>query len=102
MIRHVRALDYENVSRPVFAVGNNYASGREHPAHSHRRSQLLHAVTGTMVVSTDHGAWVVPPQQGLWIPAGVTHGFRMIGDVSTRSVYLEAHIDCGSQHIAAF
>jgi AraC-like DNA-binding protein len=86
---------YEDVPRPVVAVGNDYASGHEHPSHRHRRSQLLHAMTGTMVVSTDQGSWIVPPQQGLWIPGGVAHGFRMIGEVSTRSAYVEPGIDCG-------
>ena len=80
MIRHVRAADDENSSCPVLAVGNTYPAGGEHPAHSHGRSQLLHAVTGTMIVSTDHGAWVVPPQQGLWIPGArdalFSHGRR--------------------------
>jgi AraC-like DNA-binding protein len=42
-----------------------------------------------MVVSTAQGAWIVPPQQGLWIPGGVQHSFRMIGKVITRSVYIE-------------
>ncbi|WP_072391073.1 helix-turn-helix transcriptional regulator [Hyphomicrobium sp. CS1BSMeth3] len=95
MVRHARAEDYESVARPLLAVGNTFASGHEHPQHTHRRSQLLHAVTGTMAVITDHGAWVVPPQQALWIPAGVSHGFRMIGEVHTRSAYLDPQIDCG-------
>jgi len=95
MVRNARAADYENLPRALLAVGNTYPSGHEHAPHAHRRSQLLHAVTGTMVVSTDQGGWVVPPQQGLWIPAGVTHGFRMIGEVSTRSVYVEPRNDCG-------
>ncbi len=83
MVRHARAEDYESVARPLLAVGNTFASGQEHPQHTHRRPQLLHA------------AWVVPPQQALWIPAGVSHGFRMIGEVHTRSAYLDPQIDCG-------
>jgi AraC-like DNA-binding protein/mannose-6-phosphate isomerase-like protein (cupin superfamily) len=89
MVRHARASQFEHVLRPVVAVGNDYPAGHVHPAHAHRRAQLLHAIAGTMVVSTDQGAWIVPPQQGLWIPGGVRHGFRMIGNVTTRSVYIE-------------
>jgi AraC-like DNA-binding protein len=95
MVRHARAAAYEHILRPVLAVGNDYLAGSAHPLHCHRRSQLLHAITGTMVVSTGQGSWIVPPQQGLWIPAGIMHGFRMIGDVTTRSVYVEAGVDCG-------
>jgi AraC-like DNA-binding protein len=35
------------------------------------------------------GSWVVPPQRAVWIPSGVDHEIHMIGDVSTRSVYLK-------------
>jgi AraC-like DNA-binding protein/mannose-6-phosphate isomerase-like protein (cupin superfamily) len=89
MVRQARAAGFEDVARPVIAVGNDYPAGHVHPTHSHRRGQLLHAATGTMVVSTAHGAWVVPPQQAIWIPGGVPHGIRMIGTVRTRSVYVE-------------
>ena len=33
---------------------------------------------------------MVPPYQGIWIPAGVEHSIVMLGTVSTRSVYLES------------
>jgi mannose-6-phosphate isomerase-like protein (cupin superfamily) len=88
MVRDARAAPYESIQRPVVAVGNVYPAGHTHPMHQHHRAQLLHAITGTMVVTTDHGAWIVPPQQGLWIPAGVRHGFHMIGKVITRSAYI--------------
>jgi AraC-like DNA-binding protein/mannose-6-phosphate isomerase-like protein (cupin superfamily) len=89
MVRDARAAQYEDVRRPVVAVGNDYPADHTHPLHQHRRAQLLHAITGTMVVTTEQGGWVVPPQQGLWIPRGVRHGFLMIGKVVTRSVYVE-------------
>jgi AraC-like DNA-binding protein/mannose-6-phosphate isomerase-like protein (cupin superfamily) len=89
MVRHARAAEYEDAARPVIAVGNDYPAGHLHPMHAHRRGQLLHAASGTMLVSTDQGAWVVPPQQAIWIPGGVVHAIRMIGPVTTRSVYLE-------------
>jgi AraC-like DNA-binding protein/mannose-6-phosphate isomerase-like protein (cupin superfamily) len=88
MVRDARAVQYEDVQRPIIAIGNEFPSGHTHPAHMHRRSQLLHAIAGTMVVSTAQGSWIVPPQQGLWVPGGVEHGFHMVGKVITRSVYI--------------
>jgi len=41
-----------------------------------------------MTVRTEHGAWVVPPQEAMWIPAGTIHSVRMIGRVTTRSLYI--------------
>jgi AraC-like DNA-binding protein len=42
-----------------------------------------------MIVGTEQGSWVVPPQRAIWIPAGVRHDIRMAGEVSTRSIYLK-------------
>jgi AraC-like DNA-binding protein len=89
MARHVRAAELESIPRPVIAVGNDYPDGHLHPAHRHRRSQLLFAERGTMVVETAQGTWMVPPSQAVWIPAGVSHGITMLGHVSTRSIYLD-------------
>lgn len=89
MVRHIRAQQIEAVARPITAVGNDYPAGHVHPAHRHRRSQLLFAEWGTMLVQTADGAWMVPAQQGVWIPAGVTHSITMLSRVATRSVYLE-------------
>ena len=89
MARHIRAEQIERVRRPVVAVGNDYPAGHLHPAHRHGRSQLLFAEQGTMLVETAHGAWMVPPHQGIWIPSGVTHSIAMLSRVATRSVYLD-------------
>jgi AraC-like DNA-binding protein len=89
MVRNARAAEYESCPQAVIAVGNTYAAGHVHPAHSHARSQLLYSSTGVMIVGTEQGSWVVPPQRAIWIPAGVRHDIRMVGEVSTRSLYLK-------------
>ena len=89
MARHLRAEKIEGVERPVVAVGNDYPAGHLHAAHAHRRSQLLFAELGTMLVETQHGTWMVPPHQGMWIPAGIRHSIAMLSQVATRSVYLD-------------
>jgi hypothetical protein len=40
-----------------------------------------------MVVDAENGRWLVPPNEAVWVPPGVSHGFRMLSDVATRSVY---------------
>ena len=95
MARHIRAALIEATPRPVVAVGNDYPAGHEHPAHSHRRSQLLFAEHGTMLVRTAQGSWMVPPSQGIWIPGGTIHAITMMGAVATRSVYVEPDARAG-------
>lgn len=83
---------YEETPRPVVAVGNDYPSDFEVAPHHHRRCQLLYGASGVVMVRTEHGAWVVPPAQGVWIPAGIQHSVRTIGPVTTRSIFIEPAI----------
>ena len=52
------------------------------------RGQLLYAARGVVAVSTPQGAWTAPPERAVWIPGGVPHSTRMVGEVSTRSVLI--------------
>ena len=88
-MRNVSADDYEAAPRPVVAVGNDYEPGHVILAHRHRRCQLLYSPTGVVGVATEQGAWVVPRQHCLWLPAGVEHEVKAIGPLHTRSLYLE-------------
>ena len=90
---------FAEVGRPVVARSADYSDGHTVPPHRHRRHQLLYGSTGVVMVSAPHGAWVMPPQRGMWIPAGVTHSVRMVGAVRTNSLYFEpAAIDGMPDH----
>jgi AraC-like DNA-binding protein len=41
-----------------------------------------------MRVVSDHAAWLSPPTRVIWLPAGVAHEIVMMGEVSTRFLYL--------------
>jgi AraC-like DNA-binding protein/mannose-6-phosphate isomerase-like protein (cupin superfamily) len=89
----------ESTPRPVLAIGHDYPSSFELERHHHLRNQLLYAEKGVVAVSTSQGAWTAPPERAVWIPAGVPHSVRMVGQVSTRSVLLkpEASPDFGDR-----
>lgn len=73
---------------PVTGKAADYPTGFVIPSHDHPTAQLIHAVQGVIVVSTDSGQWIVPPTRGLWMPAGVKHQSRMVGEVRVRTVYI--------------
>lgn len=83
---------YEATPRPVVSVGNDYPSDHEIAPHKHGRCQLLYGSTGVMMVQTEHGAWVVPPAQSVWIPAGIVHSVRTVGPVTTNSIFVKPEI----------
>ena len=74
---------------PVVGLARDYPEAAHVERHRHRRAQLLHALTGAVLVSTDLGRWMVPPDHAIWIPAGIDHSVDMLGAVSMRSIYVE-------------
>lgn len=92
-MRHVHATRADALPGPIVATANEYPTGHRVGAHSHRRSQLLYASTGLMVVATEAGRWIVPPSRAVWIPAGMRHDVHALVHVSTRSLYVEEGVD---------
>ena len=78
-------------ARPVAALAVDYPEGFFDPRHHHSRAQLLFATSGVMVVTTEDGTYVVPPQRALWLPAGVAHEVLCRSPVSLRTLYVTAH-----------
>ncbi len=78
---------------PVIGRAVNYSPGVRVPSHRHPTAQLIYAAQGVMVVRTEAGQWVVPPTRGLWMPPGMWHQLRMVGEVHLRTLYFrpDAH-----------
>ena len=85
-----RYRQFDRTDLPVTALAEDYPNGQITPRHQHPNAQLIHAVQGVMVVETDYGQWVVPPTRGLWIPGGVDHRIRMVGEVMMRTAFINA------------
>ena len=74
---------------PLLGRAEDHGPDEPIPPHHHDSSQLIHASEGVMTVETDDGAWVVPPERAVWVPAGVTHSIRMTGGVRIRTLYIQ-------------
>lgn len=77
----------EQAEGPLIALPTEYADGHLVPVHRHSRAQLLHAVNGVVMVQTEAGRWMVPPDHAMWIPAGVDHSVEILGNVGMHSIY---------------
>jgi len=73
---------------PVLAFAHRFARDEHVSEHHHSRSQLLHPITGVVIVTTPAGRWMVPPDHALWIPAGLRHAVEAIGGVDMQSAYV--------------
>ncbi|OED37981.1 hypothetical protein AB833_21625 [Chromatiales bacterium (ex Bugula neritina AB1)] len=77
---------------PVTHLTPTYPAHHHVEKHQHERAQLLYAVQGLMVVTTDQGSWSVPPQQAVWIPPDLIHQVSMPCDVVMHSLYIRRDI----------
>ncbi|GAB2483882.1 helix-turn-helix transcriptional regulator [Comamonas humi] len=74
---------------PVTTRATDYPAGSSTGDHVHAlHHQLIHAVQGVMVVVAEGGQWIVPPTRGIWMPAGMVHQVRHVGEVHMRSLYV--------------
>lgn len=80
----------ETATGPVHTSPNYYRAGEFVERHSHKRTQLLYARSGVVLVTTEQGRWMVPPEHALWIPPGVEHAVEMLGAVTMLSLYIDA------------
>jgi len=88
-MRNIPAIKADALPGRVVATGNEYPERHKVARHRHRRSQFLYAANGIMVVATDAGRWIVPPERAVWIPAGVHHDVLALTPVGTRSLYVD-------------
>lgn len=85
-------LDFHELPRPLVALENTWPAGSSTGWHSHPRGQLLYAIKGVMVVHSEAGSWVVPPNRALWMVTGLRHNVTMSGDVEMRTAYIDAGV----------
>lgn len=55
--------------------------------HHHPSAQLIYPSCGVMILHTERGQWVVPPQQGCWMPSGQLHRVETSFGFEMYSVY---------------
>jgi AraC-like DNA-binding protein len=83
-----QALDLLFRSARIGTLTYDYPPKYTVPPHQHRLHQLLYARRGVMSVRTPERSLIVPPERGVWIPAGTEHSIRMSGEVALRTLYL--------------
>lgn len=72
--------------------GAHYPEASTIPPHFHDQDQLIYPGSGLLTVNTDEGAWVVPPERAVWIPARTTHSVTAVHSVDNRSLFFDTHL----------
>lgn len=80
---------YERADRSAVGFSMDYPNGLASGMHSHRKAQLVYAISGMMHVATAEASFLLPPTKALFLPAEVEHSIRMEGDVAMREVFIK-------------
>ncbi len=80
--------DFQDVPGYVGAMAKHFPRGYVNAPHTHKRAQLIYAISGVMEVSTRAHHWLIPPQRALWMPAQVEHTMRARTDVELRTLFV--------------
>lgn len=73
----------------VETLAEDFPRGHRIEPHRHPCCQLIYARRGVMRVTTAMGIWVVPPERGLWMPAGREHAIVCATPVAMRTLYID-------------
>jgi AraC-like DNA-binding protein len=69
-------------------MAKSYPTGYPGYLHSHPRAQFLYAEAGTMKVTTDRGAWIIPPHRAVWFPPNYPHQTGALSALEMRTLYI--------------
>jgi AraC-like DNA-binding protein len=82
--------DWHEMPRAVSAIGAVLEGGGfESEPHAHHKAELILAVRGLVTCDVAKGLWMVPPQCALWIPGGMKHSARAVGEVELYVLFVD-------------
>lgn len=81
---------FETSNLPLHGIAVNYTKGHIIAPHSHaNNAQLLYAISGTLLIETQAGRWLVPANRAVWLPAQEEHTVVMRSHCQVRSLFIK-------------
>jgi AraC-like DNA-binding protein/quercetin dioxygenase-like cupin family protein len=76
-VRQVAIHDRDSANPMLVVIGQPKVDPGSVGEHRHRRNMLCWSESGTIALHAGGREWLVPPNQGLWIPAGILHSVEV-------------------------
>ena len=77
---------------PLHGIAVDYPKGHIIAPHSHADcAQLLYAISGTLLIETDTGRWLVPSNRAVWLAPNEVHTVIMRSYAQVRSLFIKDH-----------
>jgi AraC-like DNA-binding protein len=84
--------DYQGIPRPVGGMARDLPAQFFISYHQHPRAQLIYAASGAILVNTELGSWIVPPQRAVWVPPETQHSMKCCGKTALRTLYFRKDV----------
>ncbi|GGY19974.1 AraC family transcriptional regulator [Paludibacterium paludis] len=84
--------DPDHATCPLLGLAVDAPAPHDSGIHSHRRAQLLYAVSGVLQISVANRRYVLPPALAAWIPAGLAHSAEAARPFAYRSLYFDTAV----------
>lgn len=82
---------YDVLERPITLRAADMEPGTNVASHRHKWGQLAYASEGVMIVSTENGRWMVPPERAVWIPPDMAHAITTTARLKFRAIHIAAN-----------
>lgn len=80
---------------PITVRAQSLATRSYFPEHSHPWNQLVYAISGVLTVQTDRRAFVISPEQAVWLPTGTSHRVGALLGAEFRSLWIATAAGAG-------
>ncbi len=91
MHRYGDAFDPKDIPGPIYAVGMELRNGGlDQASHNHPQAELILTTRGLLTCEVANGLWMVPPQCALWIPGGLEHGAKAVGELEAYVLFVDS------------
>ena len=75
--------------RPVYMRASELPAKSRFRTHAHAWDQLVYASAGVLEVDTQDNRFIIPPEQAVWLPAGLAHATTTAVGAMFRSLYID-------------
>lgn len=94
---------FTRMPRPVFWFNDDFRAGTWSGEHCHPHwGELAYAGSGSIVVCTEHGNYLAPPNRAVWIPPGLDHEWYVPQEAKDRSLYISAECIPATERFSRF
>ncbi|MCD4483870.1 helix-turn-helix transcriptional regulator [Chromobacterium vaccinii] len=82
--------EFESIPREVVVSTTQYQTDAAFPMHTHNRGQFVYISSGKVTVHTPMASYLIPENHACWVPAGIPHEMKMMGQVRILNTYINS------------